>query len=69
MFYKSLDGERPLVLHEVDVPILNNSDCRKMFRKSGNSKPIKESFICAGYPQGLKDSCGGKINNKLNFKY
>lgn len=53
------DGERPSMLYEVDVPILNNTDCTKMFRRSGNMKPIKPSFICAGYRRGRKDSCGG----------
>jgi hypothetical protein len=60
--YTFLDGERPSMLYEVDVPILNNTDCKKMFRRSGNMKPIKPSFICAGYRAGRKDSCGGKKN-------
>jgi hypothetical protein len=47
------------MLYEVDVPILNNTDCQQQYRRSGNSKPIKPSFICAGYKNGRKDSCGG----------
>ena len=47
----------PQQLHEVDVPIINNTECQQMFLKSGHIKAIRDSFICAGYAQGLKDSC------------
>jgi len=45
------------MLYEVDVPILNNTDCQNMFLKSGHIKAIRDSFICAGYANGAKDSC------------
>lgn len=56
------------MLQEVDLPILNNTECQKMFVRSGNKKPIIESFICAGYEQGRKDSCGGDSGGPLSVK-
>ncbi len=50
-------GGVPQILHEVDVPVLTNENCQEMFQKSGHLKAIRESFICAGYAEGLKDSC------------
>lgn len=50
-------GGVPQILHEVDVPVLTNDNCQEMFQKSGHLKAIRESFICAGYAEGLKDSC------------
>jgi len=58
-------GGVPQILHEVDVPILNNTDCQNMFLKSGHIKAIRESFICAGYAQGTKDSCEGDSGGPL----
>jgi len=54
-----------MIVQEVDVPILNNTICQSMFLKSGNMKPIKPSFICAGGEPG-KDSCGGD-SGKFQF--
>lgn len=56
------------MLQEVDLPILNNTECQKMFVRSGNMKPIIDSFICAGYEQGRKDSCGGDSGGPLSVK-
>jgi secreted trypsin-like serine protease len=47
------------MLHEVDVPILKNDECQDMFHKSNHLKAIRDSFICAGYTEGFKDSCEG----------
>lgn len=55
--FASIDGPTPGVLFEVDVPIMSNSECHDMFKKAGHEKRILDSFVCAGYAEGKKDSC------------
>jgi hypothetical protein len=50
-------GNVPNILHQVTVPIIDNEKCQKMFIKSGHKKKVRDSFLCAGYDLGLKDSC------------
>jgi hypothetical protein len=52
-----IDGGVPSVLQEVKVPIMENSVCQEMFQTAGHSKLIIDSFMCAGYANGQKDSC------------
>ena len=59
------DGVTPGILHEVDVPIMTNTECHNMFKKAGHVKRILDSFICAGYPEGKKDSC--EVCNTCNL--
>ncbi len=47
----------PNILHQVTVPIIDNEKCQNMFIKSGHKKKVRESFLCAGYDLGKKDSC------------
>ena len=47
----------PTVLHEVAVPIIDKVKCQTMFTKSGHKKIVRDSFLCAGYDEGKKDSC------------
>lgn len=54
---RSTDGGVPSVLQEVQVPIMENAVCQEMFQTAGHSKLILESFLCAGYANGQKDSC------------
>uniref|UniRef100_A0A3B4Y8W5 Peptidase S1 domain-containing protein n=1 Tax=Seriola lalandi dorsalis TaxID=1841481 RepID=A0A3B4Y8W5_SERLL len=42
-------------LQEVDVPVVSNSQCRKAYERA-NVK-ITSNMICAGLPEGGKDSC------------
>jgi hypothetical protein len=42
------------VLNEVTVPILSNKECRTT--PYGNKK-ITDNMMCAGFPEGKKDSC------------
>ena len=51
------DGPTPGILYEVDVPIMSNPECHDMFKKAGHEKRILDSFVCAGYTDGKKDSC------------
>lgn len=39
------------------VPVIENSVCQEMFHTAGHNKKILNSFLCAGYANGQKDSC------------
>ncbi|XP_075988394.1 transmembrane serine protease filzig [Anticarsia gemmatalis] len=58
-------GGVPAVLQEVQVPVIENSACQDMFQTAGHSKKILNSFICAGYANGQKDSCEGDSGGPL----
>ena len=47
----------PNILHQVSVPVIDNLSCQEMFNSSGHKKTIRDSFLCAGYKDGKKDSC------------
>ncbi|XP_057370017.1 serine proteinase stubble-like isoform X2 [Daphnia carinata] len=44
-------------LQYVGVPIINNTECQKIYQPI--HKQIDRQSICAGYAEGLKDSCEG----------
>ncbi|EEC01638.1 serine protease, putative, partial [Ixodes scapularis] len=50
-------GSVPNVLQYVQVPILSNNRCQKMFMLAGHVKAIRDNFVCAGYDRGNRDSC------------
>ncbi|XP_023341659.1 trypsin-1 [Eurytemora carolleeae] len=47
----------PNVLHKVNVPVVSDEECNKNYASSGIS--VTASMICAGLPDGGKDSCQG----------
>merc|ERR1712038_635944 len=47
----------PNVLHKVSVPVVGDDACNEYYSSSGYS--IVDSMICAGLPEGGKDSCQG----------
>ena len=62
VFRSFLDGPLPSVMQEVDLPIINNTMCEKMYRDAGYVEHIPNIFICAGYAAGGKDSCEVTLN-------
>jgi len=42
----------PQILQEVDVPLVGNSKCNCLYGGS-----ITDNMMCAGTPEGGKDSC------------
>lgn len=62
-------GVVPTMLQEVQVPIMENDVCQEMFRTAGHTKVILESFLCAGYANGQKDSCEVRILFTLYFQF
>ena len=64
VIYRSFaDGPLPAVLQEVDLPIINNTQCEAMYEKAGFREHIPHIFICAGYREGGKDSCEVKMTS------
>lgn len=56
-------GQTSNKLQEVKVPIMSNIDCRKT---AYGSKRITDNMLCAGYPEGQKDSC--QVYEKIHCK-
>ena len=44
-------------LMEVDVPIIGMNQCKESYSQGELIRPIVKEQICAGYPNGGKDSC------------
>eukprot|EP00090_Calanus_glacialis_P013655 TRINITY_DN22310_c0_g1_i1.p1 TRINITY_DN22310_c0_g1~~TRINITY_DN22310_c0_g1_i1.p1 ORF type:complete len:357 (+),score=90.67 TRINITY_DN22310_c0_g1_i1:218-1288(+) len=55
-------------LMEVEVPIISNKHCEKLFSKSGSPQFIPFIFLCAGYNKGGKDTCEGDSGGPLSVK-
>uniref|UniRef100_A0A8C8SCH9 Peptidase S1 domain-containing protein n=1 Tax=Pelusios castaneus TaxID=367368 RepID=A0A8C8SCH9_9SAUR len=61
----------PKTLQELQVPLIDRDTCNSLFNTGSyiddpsEPNPIKEDMICAGYPQGGKDSCQGDSGGPL----
>lgn len=65
----SYGGMMPNILQTVKLPIIANDKCQKMFADAGHYKFIGSNFVCAGYPQGGKDSCEGDSGGPLMMEH
>ncbi|XP_027232287.2 trypsin-1 [Penaeus vannamei] len=54
-------GSTPSVLQKVSVPIVSDDECRDAYGQND----IDDSMICAGVPEGGKDSCQGDSGGPL----
>ncbi|KAH7640595.1 uncharacterized protein LOC124495712 isoform X2 [Dermatophagoides farinae] len=64
----SYGGTIPSVLQTVRLPIIDNNLCQTMFADAGHYKYIRNSFLCAGYTQGGRDTCEGDSGGPLMMK-
>ncbi|XP_039277624.1 trypsin isoform X2 [Nilaparvata lugens] len=60
---KNSGGSTSPTLNEVTVPILSNKSCRNT---SYGETRITDNMLCAGYPEGKKDSCQGDSGGPLH---
>ncbi|XP_053550127.1 serine protease 27-like [Bombina bombina] len=62
----------PYTLQEVEVPLINASTCNNMYSITFGFDPsiklIEDDMVCAGYPEGQKDSCQGDSGGPLACK-
>ncbi len=60
-------GPHPETLHQVDVPIITNAQCRTWWEEAGTpfADYITDNMLCAGYAEGSKNSCSGDSGGPL----
>lgn len=57
----------PDIIQHVDVPIITNNECEKMYKTAGYIEEIPDMFICAGINKGGRDSCEGDSGGPLTM--
>jgi len=55
------NGNAATILQKVTVPIISDAECRAAY----GGEEVLDSMICAGLPQGGKDSCQGDSGGPL----
>lgn len=58
----------PIRLQEVDVPVVDNAECRALYDQAGfrfTAESITANMVCAGFPQGGQDACQGDSGGPL----
>lgn len=64
----SFGGPVPNILQIANLPVIGNKDCQEMYHNSGHMKIISDSFVCAGFPNGGRDSCEGDSGGPLQVR-
>lgn len=59
------DGKPSCLLQEVEVPVMSLQDCRNT---SYSPRMISDNMMCAGYPDGKKDSCQVRSEFLINIQ-
>uniref|UniRef100_A0A8C8SDZ0 Peptidase S1 domain-containing protein n=1 Tax=Pelusios castaneus TaxID=367368 RepID=A0A8C8SDZ0_9SAUR len=66
------DLPAPQTLQKLQVPIIEQKDCRSLYNTAMGGKfsykPIQNDMICAGYAEGMKDTCKGDSGGPLVCK-
>jgi trypsin len=60
-----LSGVMTPQLQEVDVPIVDTAECRAAYE--AEYFPFTDNMICAGYPEGGRDTCYGDSGGPLTI--
>ena len=55
-------------LRELEVPVLSNRECERLYSEAGWPQHIPRMFLCAGYAEGGRDSCDGDSGGPLVMK-
>ncbi|XP_065200851.1 clotting factor G beta subunit-like isoform X2 [Planococcus citri] len=50
-------GKMPVILHKVQLPILQNDECQRWYNSQNKTLYLRKSQMCAGYEKGGKDTC------------
>ncbi|KGL78596.1 Ovochymase-1, partial [Tinamus guttatus] len=58
-------GEPAAVLQEVELPLIDDETCGALLRDADLPAPPRGSVLCAGFPDGGKDSCQGDSGGPL----
>jgi len=64
----SEEGSLSPVLRELEVPILSNRECERLYSRAGHPQHIPLIFVCAGYKEGGRDSCDGDSGGPLSVE-
>ncbi|XP_068129819.1 ovochymase-1 [Hyperolius riggenbachi] len=60
----SESGEMPIILQEVSLPIIEDNICNSALQNL-SLEELHETMVCAGYPEGGKDTCQGDSGGPL----
>ncbi|WP_051235280.1 trypsin-like serine protease [Marinimicrobium agarilyticum] len=61
------DGEFPIDLQQVDVPLIGHTQCQESYLELYGPDAVTDNMLCAGYPEGGKDSCFGDSGGPLTL--
>lgn len=61
--------EKPRDLRSVTVYVVNSETCQNNYNTTHVKFRIASSMLCAGVPEGLKDSCSGDSVSLLSVNY